>query len=149
MTRHGTGGEGTPEEQDGTPFGSDEIWLRFLTDSERAIRRSAPREPSARERAPQGRLRPLEADHVGDLWQPEAVGTGPAWRDLDGRARLRRAGRVTATAAAIALALGAWSLLSTNGGTPSDSPDAGTVQQLEEAPEELPMATDLPPDAAG
>jgi hypothetical protein len=149
---------------DGTPPSSEDVWLKFLTDSERAIRTSAPREPSAQERGQGWQPRPVAADRaeqharrphdepadhgtdaVGDLWQPEEPWTGPAWRDLDCRSRLRRVGRVIATSAAIVLALGAWSMLSTRAGTPSDRPDDTTVQQLEEAPGELPTATHLPP----
>ncbi|MFE0729784.1 hypothetical protein ACFW2X_16315 [Streptomyces antibioticus] len=132
---------------DGMP---DEVWLKFLTDSERAIRASAPREPSARERATR--------DHsgaavggcgpegpVGELWQPgEKTPAGPAWRDLDTSARLRHAGRLVATAVAIALALAAWSWLSTRAGVP-DAPGDGTVQQSERAP--LPALPRIPESA--
>lgn len=79
---------------------------------------------------------------VGELWQPEENSTGPAWRDMDARARLRRAGRVVATAAAITLALGAWSWLSTNAGAP-DAPLDETVQHSEQAP---PTALPLTPE---
>ncbi|MGW3413114.1 hypothetical protein [Streptomyces sp. NPDC000888] len=87
MTTQEPGSKGTPEEPDGTPSGSEEVWLEFLTDSERAIRTSAPRELSAQERAQRWRPRPLAAgraeqrtrrphdepttggtDAVGDSW---------------------------------------------------------------------------------
>ena len=58
--------------------------------------------------------------------------------------------RVVGTAAAIALALGAWSQLSTGAGTPAEGPGGDTVlQQSEEAPVELPTAaTSVPPELA-
>ncbi|MEU6181273.1 hypothetical protein [Streptomyces coeruleorubidus] len=167
MTTQGPGRGGTPEEPDGAPSGSEEVWLKFLTDSERAIGVSAPREPSARERAQgwpsrsfagdsaeQRTRRPDDepasgtADAVGELWHLEEPWTGPAWRDLDGQARLRRVGRVVATSAAVVLALGAWSLLSTRDGTPGEGPDDTMVQQLEDAPAERPTGPPLPPGSA-
>ncbi|MEU0898291.1 hypothetical protein [Streptomyces massasporeus] len=157
--------QGTPDESDATPPGAGEVWLKLLADDERAIRESAPKEPSARERASARPARRLDAnrqhtrgprpDHtpahdrteaVGDLWQPE--GPEPAWRELDGPARLRRAGRVIATVAVISLALGAWSLLSTTAGTPSDEPDVHTVQEVEEV-EEVEEAPAPVPAACG
>ncbi|MBB6417850.1 hypothetical protein [Streptomyces sp. AK010] len=76
---------------------------------------------------------------MGELWQP--VDPRPAWRDLDGPARLRRTGRVIGTAAAIGLALGAWSLLSTTAGAPSGDPGGSTVQEVEEAPGAIPTTS--------
>ncbi|CAL9356279.1 hypothetical protein [Streptomyces sp. enrichment culture] len=141
MTTAGPGGRGTPGEPDGVSPVPDEVWLRFLTDSESAIRSSAPREPSAKERA-SGR-RPQPAQTVGDLWQPEELWVRVAWRDLDRRARARRVGRVVATAAAVALALGAWSRLATSPGA-GDRPGGGTVRQVEGATVGLPTATPHP-----
>ncbi|MFJ2950933.1 hypothetical protein ACIO8H_25320 [Streptomyces sp. NPDC087226] len=147
---------GTPEERDGGPSLPEDVWQRFLTDNERAIRATAPREPSALQRtrpgagggAPRGGAGGVEA--VGDLWHPDDPWEGPAWRQMDGRARLRRVCRVVGTAAAIALALGAWSQLSTGAGTPAEGPGGDTVlQQSEEAPVELPTAaTSVPPELA-
>ncbi|MFF8103179.1 hypothetical protein ACF07S_26135 [Streptomyces sp. NPDC016640] len=139
---------GTPEGRDGTPFLPEDVWQRFLTDTEDAIRATAPREPSARRRAEGWRPRPPRpagVEPVGDLWHPDDPWEGPSWRDLDGHARLRRAGRVVGTAAAIALALGAWSQLSTGASTPDAGPGDSVLQQSEEAPAELPTATSLPP----
>lgn len=142
MTTDGPGGgRGTPDEPDGTPPIPDDVWLRFLTDSEHAIRASAPREPSARERAAGRRLQPPHA--VGDLWQPEDLWVRVAWSDLDRRAKVRRVGRVVATAAAVALALGAWSHLSADAG-PGTRPGTGTVRQVEGATARLPTATPFP-----
>jgi hypothetical protein len=142
VTTEGPGrGRGTPDEPDGTPPIPDDVWLRFLTDSEHAIRASAPREPSAQERAAGLRLQPPYA--VGDLWQPEDLWVRVAWRDLDRRAKARRVGRVVATAAAVALALGAWSQLSTGAGA-GPRPGTGTVRQVEGATARLPTATPFP-----
>ncbi|EFE71320.1 MULTISPECIES: hypothetical protein [Streptomyces] len=146
---------GTPKDQGGVPSLPEDVWQRFLTDNEHAIRASAPREPSARQRAsarwPQpphtdGGTREHDdaADAVGDLWHPDDPWEGPSWRDLDARARLRRVGRVAGTAAAIALALGAWSLLSTGAGAPAGGPGDTVLQQSENVPAELPTATSLP-----
>ncbi|MFV0133647.1 hypothetical protein ACLGIH_10480 [Streptomyces sp. HMX87] len=178
MSASGPGGT-TPEEPDGTPSVPDDVWLKFLTDSERAIRASAPREPAARERLadgePEPAVRPKRPGHpehpgrpgrpreereeavgdghggatpVGELWQPEDPWTGPSWRELDGRARFRRVGRVVATAAAVALALTAWSQLSTGTGTPAVVPEGTTVERVEEAPAGVPTAASPSPDPA-
>lgn len=160
MTTRESGKGEIPDEPEGTPPIPDEEWLKFLSDSEHAIRASAPREPSAQERAPGWHPHPRpdgekgntdgpertprsheRADAVGELWQPEEPHSGPAWGDLDARARLRRVGRVIATAAAITLALGAWSWLSTTGDTRGGQP-GDRVQQLEQAP---PSASPLLP----
>ncbi len=142
MTTDEPDGRGTPHEPRGVPPVPDDVWLRFLTDSESAIRVSAPREPSAEERAAGRRLQPPHA--VGDLWQPEDLWVRVAWRDLDRRAKVRRAGRVLATAAAVALALGAWSQLSTGAGTPAEGPGDTVLQQSEDAPATLPAVTSRP-----
>ncbi|SMQ14192.1 hypothetical protein SAMN06272771_0481 [Streptomyces sp. Ag82_O1-12] len=141
MTTEEPDGRGAAREPFGVPPVPDEVWLRFLTDSESAIRLSAPREPSARERAAGRRLQPPHA--VGDLWQPEDLWVRVAWRDLDRRSKVRRAGRVLATAAAVALALGAWSQLSTGAGT-GHRPGEYTVRQVEGATARLPTATPVP-----
>ncbi|MGA5109891.1 hypothetical protein [Streptomyces pseudogriseolus] len=156
MTAQGPDDGGTPRDgEDGVPSLPDDVWQRFLRDSEHAIRTSAPKEPSAVQRAA-GRSPALPSpaakkpprrdvpDAVGDLWEPHDPWEGPAWRDLDGRARLRRAGRVVGTAAAIALALGAWSQLSTGAGTPAEGPGDTVLQQSEEAPVPLPTGTSVP-----
>ncbi|MGW4150425.1 hypothetical protein [Streptomyces albogriseolus] len=154
MTAQGPDDGGTPEDrEDGVPSLPDDVWQRFLMDSEQAIRTSAPREPSALQRAagrspwPARPSRPPRhdtPDAVGELWQPDDPWEGPAWRDLDGRARLRRIGRVVGTAVAIALALGAWSQLSTGAGAPAEGPGDTVLQQSEEAPVTLPSGTSVP-----
>ncbi|MET7377829.1 hypothetical protein ABZT08_03245 [Streptomyces sp. NPDC005526] len=112
-----------PEDRDAGPGVPDEVWRRFAEDSEQAIRRTAPREPSARERAdrawehppctgavrrpeqwrpqPAAMPEPVQEEPVGELWQPEEP--GPAWRDMDSRARRRRVGRVFGAVVMIAV----------------------------------------------
>ncbi|MEU5820493.1 hypothetical protein [Streptomyces sp. NPDC047803] len=77
----------------------DETWRKFLQDNEDAIRRTAPREPSARERAEgtgQSETNAPSADRsrgfepVGETWVPEPADSVP-WRDLDAPGRMRRA----------------------------------------------------------
>ncbi|MFE1248008.1 hypothetical protein [Streptomyces sp. NPDC058735] len=169
MNGQGQGSDGTPGDPygtPGTPGAQDEVWLRFLTDSESAIRACALKEPSADERvsgrAPRPaadreteRPRPLADGHddhpspvgseaVGALWQRDYMTAGPAWRDLDGRARLRLVGRAVTTAVAIALALVVWSRLSPDSGTGTGEPTGDVVQQLEDAPGDLPATTPAP-----
>ncbi|CAL9360096.1 hypothetical protein SUDANB108_00641 [Streptomyces sp. enrichment culture] len=144
MTTGGTDGRTPPGEPDGVPSPPDEVWLRFLTDTESALRASAPREPSARERAAGRPVQPPQA--VGDLWQPEDLWVRVAWRDLDRRARARRVGRVVATAAAVALALGAWSRLATGTG---DRPGDATVRQVPGTTVGLPTPTPRPSGLPG
>ncbi|MEV5985851.1 hypothetical protein AB0L85_12615 [Streptomyces sp. NPDC052051] len=64
----------------------DDIWEKFAGDSERDIRSSAPKEPSARARTVTGRLREQEAR--GEL--PAGWRTGPAWQQMNGRSAWRR-----------------------------------------------------------
>lgn len=102
----------------------ESIWTRFLADSEEAIARSAPREPSARERA--GRLD--ANDHVGDAWSREDALTEPAWRRL---------GRILAGAAALAVLLGLFSCLPEEPpglpGEPLDTPPLQTSSAIVES----------------
>ncbi|CAM5700072.1 putative protein OS=Streptomyces tendae OX=1932 GN=GUR47_14325 PE=4 SV=1 [Streptomyces tendae] len=151
-------------EPDGTPSVPEYVWRLFLEDDERAIRASAPREPAARDRFPgrdrfsdlppepsadrPGRPgtherpgasdRPVPCDRaaetVGEAWRPEDAWAGPGRRGLDGRARGRRIARVFGTAAALAVALGAWSQLSSGPATPDGSPAETIGQRLEESP---------------
>ncbi|MFF1719023.1 hypothetical protein [Streptomyces sviceus] len=59
----------------------DDVWEQFVRDSERDIRDSAPKEPSARAREVTERLRRQEAR--GEL--PEGWRTGPAWQQKKSR----------------------------------------------------------------
>ncbi|MGZ3101408.1 hypothetical protein [Streptomyces sp. H62] len=153
MTAYGSDSGAAPDGPDGVPPVPEDVWRRFLQDDERAIRASAPREPSARERLPDGGgpdggpwAGPASAG-VGEPWHPEDPWARPAWRELDTRARLRRTGRVIGTAAALALALTAWSQLSAGGGTPGGGP-ADTIGRRPESPVPSTAAT-LAPTATG
>ncbi len=64
----------------------DDVWEQFTRDTERDIRSSAPKEPSARARMVTERLR--EQDARGEL--PPGWRTGPAWQEMNGRAARRR-----------------------------------------------------------
>ncbi|MFF4556503.1 hypothetical protein [Streptomyces sp. NPDC001422] len=92
--------EKQPEEA-GPPAVPDDVWERFARDSERDIRSSAPKEPSARARLVTERLRQQDAREAERSRrtfrrnpprpvQPEGWRTGPAWREMDGRAARRR-----------------------------------------------------------
>ncbi|MEU8792002.1 hypothetical protein [Streptomyces sp. NPDC048643] len=93
--------EKQPEEA-GPPAVPDDVWERFARDSERDIRSSAPKEPSARARLVTERLRQEDARESERASrrifrrspprpvQPEGWRTGPAWREMDGRAARRR-----------------------------------------------------------
>ncbi len=142
------GGGGGHEDVPPVP---DAVWQRFLDDSEGAIRRSAPREPSARERAaagPGGVPEPAGTpESVGELWQPEDVRPGRAWRELDGRARRRRLAGVVGTAAAIVMVLGAVSYLPHDGAVPAGHPGAVVPRQTEKASDPLPSTSPAVPGA--
>jgi hypothetical protein len=146
---------GTPQGREPTPSLPDDVWQRFLMDDEHAIRASAPKEPSALQRAARPWPRPApaadaaerergSAEAVGDLWHPDDPWEGPSWRSLDGRARRRRVGRVVGAAAAIALVLGVWSVTSTGRAPRHEGPGDTILQQSEEAPVELPATTSVP-----
>ncbi|MFK0169584.1 hypothetical protein ACIQU5_12330 [Streptomyces sp. NPDC090306] len=151
----------------------DEVWQRFLSDSESAIRASAPREPSARERVggdavtgagTAGATTPpvmppspppvspppaqlpgsCAGEPVGELWQRAESGSAPAWRELDRRGRLLRAGRLLVAAAAVATMVGVWSWLPSGSGTPSRHLRETAVRQTVEAPGERAATRTLP-----
>ncbi|MEU1496384.1 hypothetical protein [Streptomyces sp. NPDC005732] len=94
------GGE-RPEE----PSVPDEVWERFIRDSERDIRASAPKEPSARARMVTERLRQQEARGI----EPAGWRTGPAWQEMrraeDRTARRRRLWAIIGVPLAVAVAL--------------------------------------------
>ncbi|MER7932542.1 MULTISPECIES: hypothetical protein [unclassified Streptomyces] len=76
----------------------DEVWEQFIRDSERDIRTSAPKEPSARARQVAGRVKGRQ--------EPEGWRTGPAWREMDVRAdRRRKLWAVLGLPVAVAVAL--------------------------------------------
>lgn len=159
----------------------DEVWQRFLADSESAIRASAPREPSARERIgtdavtgtgagaetgtpggttprvmpspppvpppsapPSGSSASFAGEPVGELWQRVESGSAPAWRELDRRGRLLRAGRLLVAVAAVATMVGMMSWLPSNSGTPNRELRETAVRQTVETPGEQPATRTLP-----
>ncbi|MGW7239236.1 hypothetical protein [Streptomyces sp. NPDC054804] len=76
----------------------DEVWEQFIRDTERDIRKSAPKEPSARARQVTERLKGQQ--------EPTGWRTGPAWQETDGRAaRRRRIWAVVGLPVAIAVAV--------------------------------------------
>ncbi|MFG3285013.1 hypothetical protein [Streptomyces sp. NPDC048111] len=73
----------------------DEIWERFVRDTEQDIAASAPKEPSARDRMAASRPRGGRDDSRGAdrgrrSGEPEGWRTGPAWQEMNGRAGRRR-----------------------------------------------------------
>jgi hypothetical protein len=74
----------------------DEVWDRFLNDTERDIRASAPKEPSARARVVARRLREMDARTAEDFpRRPRRSGREPSdrpWRPAAARAGRREAG---------------------------------------------------------
>ncbi|WP_329272360.1 hypothetical protein [Streptomyces sp. NBC_01451] len=99
MSDNQPGGKPAEEPESSVP---DDIWEQFTRDTERDIKASAPKEPSARARAVSERLRRQEAR--GEL--PEGWRTGPAWQEMNGRAtRRRRLWAVVGVPLAIAVAL--------------------------------------------
>jgi len=123
-------GPGEPEQ----PSVPDDVWERFARDTERDIRTSAPKEPSARARMVTERLRQEEARGA----QPESWRAAPAWREMNGRAARRR--RLWAIigvplAAAVAVVAMKPSLLPGDPfGTSSDGPTAAAPLPAETAP---------------
>ncbi|MEU4165767.1 hypothetical protein AB0F46_02625 [Streptomyces sp. NPDC026665] len=88
--------------ESGEPTVPDDVWERFARDTERDIRASAPKEPSARARMVTERLRlqdEREAERASRRSarkqsraeaQPEGWRTSSAWREADARAARRR-----------------------------------------------------------
>lgn len=123
------GDEGASHGEDDVLPIPEAVWRRFLEDTESAIRISAPREPSAWERAAWLRTDPPDASvpgrptgydspsvtpkerraerpgAIGEVWELEELGSAPEWQDMDSRARLRHVGRVLAAVAAVVAAV--------------------------------------------
>ncbi|MFI9175688.1 hypothetical protein [Streptomyces lincolnensis] len=119
----------------------DEVWEQFARDSERDIRDSAVKEPSARARMVTERLRQQEAR--GEL--PESWRAAPVRQGTVGRAKRRRLWAIIGLPVAVAVAVVAMkpSLLP---GDPfgTDTPDAPTASPLADetaAPTAPPAAT--------
>lgn len=128
---------------DDQPSGSeipDDVWEQFTRDTERDIRTSAPKEPSARARLVTERLR--EQDARGE--SPPGWRTGPAWQEMNGQAARRRKlwGFIgVPLAAAVALVALKPSLL------PGDPFGTGESQAAEASP--LPAESTAPTAAPG
>ena len=130
------------EEPSSHPEIPDDVWEQFARDSERDIRASAPKEPSARAREVTERLKKNKGA------EPEGWRTGPAWQEMNGRARRRRrAWAVLGLPLAIAVAVVAMkpSLIPGDpfGGTAeSDSAAATPLAPETTAPTAAPSAAD-------
>ncbi|MEV2216270.1 hypothetical protein AB0H86_33440 [Streptomyces sp. NPDC050997] len=129
------------EEPSSTPEIPDEVWEQFARDTERDIRGSAPKEPSARARLVTERLRQQEAR--GEL--PEGWRTNPAQGAKDRAGRRRRLWAVIGVPLAVAVALVALkpSLLPGDPfGSESDTAAASPLPDETAAPTGAPAATD-------
>jgi hypothetical protein len=124
---------------DGASSVPNAVWRRFAEDSEEAIRLSAPREPSARERAippPDGTSVPAEAppaDWVGESY--DASPKQPGWRDMSERERLLHLARMLLVVVVMTVVL-----MTVSRGTPvpdgvDDSPGDVVLQNPEKAAE--------------
>ena len=87
------------EEPSSIPEIPDDVWEQFARDTEREIRASAPKEPSARAREVTERLKQNDDSKAkgkkskgkkGKRQEPEGWRTGPAWQEMNGTARRRR-----------------------------------------------------------
>ncbi|MEU0407080.1 hypothetical protein ABZ307_04515 [Streptomyces griseorubiginosus] len=116
----------------------DDVWEQFARDTERDIRDSAPKEPSARAREVAERLRRQEAR--GEL--PEGWRTGPAWQQKKSR---RGLWGVLGVAVAVVVAVVAVkpSLV------PGDLFGSGTSSSESAAASPLPQETAAPTAAPG
>ncbi|MFF1767636.1 hypothetical protein [Streptomyces sp. NPDC058249] len=137
----------------GEPSVPDDVWEQFARDSERDIRTSAPKEPSARARMVTERLRQQDARGARQGEgrgarrdaQPEGWRAGPAWREIDGRAARRRRlwaiiGVPLATAAAV-VAMKPSLLPGDPFGTSSGGPAAASPLPAETAPPTAPPSS--------
>ncbi|MFG2960524.1 hypothetical protein ACGF5O_43230 [Streptomyces sp. NPDC048291] len=121
---------------------SDEVWEQFLQDTERDIRKSAPKEPSARAREVTERLK-------GRKGEPEGWRTGPAWQETNGRAaRRRRTWAVIGVPLAIAVAVVAMrpSVIPGDPFGSSSGSSSGTDTTTARLPDEITTPT-APPSA--
>ncbi|MET9811463.1 hypothetical protein [Streptomyces sp. NPDC006355] len=120
----------------------DDVWEQFTRDTERGIRSSAPKEPSARARMVTERLRQQEAR--GEL--PPGWRTGPAWQEVNGRAARRRklwtALGVTVAAAVAVVALKPSLLPGDPFGTGGSQAEASPLPAETAAPTAPPAASD-------
>ncbi|WP_053730346.1 hypothetical protein [Streptomyces sp. WM6378] len=134
----------------------DEIWEQFVRDTERDIRKSAPKEPSARARMVTERLRKEQEAAEGQARgrkgkkrpaEPEGWRTGPAWQEMNGRAGRRRRTwgvlGVFAAAGVLLVALNPSRALSlVTGGDSSDSSATAQLPPETAAPTAAPSFSD-------
>ncbi|MDX2681681.1 hypothetical protein [Streptomyces soliscabiei] len=135
------------------PSDPDSVWLKFLTDDEEAIRKSAPREPSARDRALWHSSAMREADTVGDVWRPDDDRPGPSWRHLDSRERARGLLRVLVGMAALVALLGIFSWIPNAPPGPSEEQRIPAARESENvsgdtSAAEGPLSSSTPPQAS-
>ncbi|MFJ3701242.1 MULTISPECIES: hypothetical protein [unclassified Streptomyces] len=100
MSTRTPAGEPSERPDDGSVV-SDEQWAELVRQAERGGA-DAPKEPSARARMVTARLRALDEEAAAsgrrfgrkrkpaEPWQPDGWRTGPAWQEMNGRARKRR-----------------------------------------------------------
>ncbi|GGW33204.1 hypothetical protein [Streptomyces griseoloalbus] len=134
----------------------DDVWEKFVQDSERDIRASAPKEPSARARMVTERLRTMDEARAAGTGgggkrrgrrksapaqpsPPEGWRTGPAWQDRDGRGSRRRrvwsaVGVVLAAALAVVAVNPSAALSWLPGGLGEGSGPSGGAQAASDAP---------------
>ncbi|CAL9300650.1 hypothetical protein SUDANB51_04985 [Streptomyces sp. enrichment culture] len=113
----------------------DDVWEQFTRDTERDIRSSAPKGPSARARMVTERLRGQQAR--GEV--PPGWRTGPAWQEINGRAARRRK-LWTALGVTVAVAVAVVALKPSL--LPGDPFGTGESQAAEASP--LPAETTAP-----
>ncbi|MEU2465052.1 hypothetical protein ABZ580_12700 [Streptomyces sp. NPDC012486] len=100
MSTRTPAGEPSERPDEGGPV-SDEQWAELVRQAESGAG-DAPKEPSARARMVTARLRALDEEAAAsgrrpgrkrkpaEPWQPDGWRTGPAWQEMNGRARKRR-----------------------------------------------------------
>ncbi|MFJ8953130.1 hypothetical protein ACIRO1_23730 [Streptomyces sp. NPDC102381] len=119
----------------------DEEWRKFLTDSEHAIRRTAPREPSAHERAASS---PAHEEPVGELWTPKGHDPVRRWHDLSRRERSRRCARLVGAVTTLIVFLVVAGRDQEGGPLPDDRPGGVMLQESGASPGVTPTAAATP-----
>ncbi|MFE4858249.1 hypothetical protein [Streptomyces sp. NPDC056670] len=132
----------------------DEVWERFIRDTELDIRATAPKEPSARARMVTDRLRgqreaaePRGRKARRRSAEPEGWRTGPAWQEMNGRAARKRRmwgvlGVFLATGVLLVALNPSRALSVVTGGDGSDGADATPLAAETAAPTGAPPSFD-------
>ncbi|MGW8330400.1 hypothetical protein ACWGLE_21230 [Streptomyces sp. NPDC055897] len=132
----------------------DEVWERFIRDTELDIRATAPKEPSARARMVTDRLRgqreaaePRGRKAKRRSAEPEGWRTGPAWQEMNGRAARKRRmwgvlGVFLATGVLLVALNPSRALSVVTGGDGSDGADATPLAAETAAPTGAPPSFD-------